>query len=327
VNRTKMVFEFDPSTSRATIVIYCLITNLPAFFLETANRQEETGIAGEKLPRPMFAGLSLDSVYIGDFEALELIEEYREDFRHFKIFFKAPANLLSQYRDGYSILLPVDPRFTGTQSHMSRSIEVSMPSGTAVYNASPANMSQLMDNKAIFMMGPEDHYPDVLQAESGPPVKDLQQMIYENAGRWLVDPTTWVAFGTLVALSYTAFRGKQMWNRRKTYYRLYKSMVNTYAHYSSNFKELQAEMDTLSKSIIKYFIEDKINDDQFDRLLARRDDLVKRASPPRVAFERFILWVRILKITRVTKSAVNTLATIPTIRVSAKPLIGPVPKL
>ena len=280
MNRTKIMFEFDPSTSHATVTISCIITNLPAFFLETANRQEEIGIAGEKLPKPMFAGLNLDSIYIGDFEALELIEEYREDFRHFKLFFKAPANLLSQYRDTYSILLLVDPRFTGTQSHTFRSIEVSMPSETAVYTASPANMSQLTDNKATFMMGPEDHYPDVLQVESGPPVKDLPQMIYENAGRWLVDPATWVAFVTLVALSYTAFRGKQMWNRRKTYYRLYKSMVNTYDHYSSNFKEFQKEMDTLSKSITKYFIEDKINDDQFDRLLTRRDDLVKRASEP-----------------------------------------------
>ncbi|MCK5593149.1 hypothetical protein KAI31_03525, partial [Candidatus Bathyarchaeota archaeon] len=238
----------------------------------------EIGIAGEKLPKPMFAGLSLDSIYIGDFEALELIEEYREDFRHFKLFFKAPANLLSQYRDTYSILLLVNPRFIGTQSHMFRSIDVSMPSETAVYSASPANMSQLIDNKAIFMMGPEDRYPDVLQADSGPPVKDLSQMIYENAGRWLAEPATWVAFGTLVVLSYTAFRGKQVWNRRKTYYRLYKSMVNMYDHYSSNFKEFQEEMDTLSKSITKYFIEDKINDDQFDRLLTRRDDLVKRAS-------------------------------------------------
>ena len=56
-------------------------------------------------------------------------------------------------------------------------------------------------------------------------------------------------------------------------------------------------------------------------------DFVKGARTPSVAFERFILCVRILKMTRVTKSAVKTLATIPTIRVKAKPFIGPVPKL
>jgi hypothetical protein len=275
-----MMFEFDPNTSHATVAISCLITNLPAFFLETANRQEEIGISGEKLPKPMLGGLNLDSIYIGDFEALELIEEYREGFRHFKLFFKAPANLLSQYRDTYSIQLVVDPRFAGTQSNAFRSIEVSMPSETAVSSASPANMSQFMDNKVVFTMSPEIHYPDVLQIESGPPIKDLPQLISENAGRWLVDPTTWLAFGSLVALSYAAIRGKQVWNRRKTYYRLYKSMVNVYDHYSANFKEFREEMDTLSKSITKYFIEDKINDDQFDRLLTRRDDLFKRVSEP-----------------------------------------------
>ncbi len=132
----------------------------------------------------------------------------------------------------------------------------------------------------VFMMSPEIHYPDMFQIKSGPPIKDLPQLIYENAGRWLADPTMWLAFGSLVALSYTAFRGKQVWNRRKTYYRLYKSMVNIYDHYSTNFKEFREEMDTLSKSITKYLIEDKINDDQFDRLLTRRDDLFKRVSEP-----------------------------------------------
>ena len=56
-------------------------------------------------------------------------------------------------------------------------------------------------------------------------------------------------------------------------------------------------------------------------------EFTKGASIPIETFDKLILCVRISKITLVTKSAVNTLATIPTMRVRAKPLIGPVPKL
>jgi len=69
-----------------------------------------------------------------------------------------------------------------------------------------------------------------------------------------------------------------MWGRQKTYYRLYKSMVNLYDHYSSDFQKFSREIENLSKSVSKYFIEGKINDDQFDKLLTRRDDLIDSAK-------------------------------------------------
>ena len=62
------------------------------------------------------------------------------------------------------------------------------------------------------------------------------------------------------------------------YYRLYRSMVNLYDHYSSNLQKFNQEMGNLSKSITKYFIEGKINDDQFDKLLIRRDDFMERVK-------------------------------------------------
>lgn len=55
-------------------------------------------------------------------------------------------------------------------------------------------------------------------------------------------------------------------------------MVNLYDHYSYDFRKFNHEIEELSKSITKYFIEDKINDDQFDKLLTRRDDLLERAK-------------------------------------------------
>lgn len=54
-------------------------------------------------------------------------------------------------------------------------------------------------------------------------------------------------------------------------------MVNTYERYSHDFAKFHQEMESLSKTITQYFIEDKINDDQFDKLLTRRDDLLERA--------------------------------------------------
>jgi hypothetical protein len=55
-------------------------------------------------------------------------------------------------------------------------------------------------------------------------------------------------------------------------------MVNIFDRYSLNYSKFYEEIENLSKSITKYFIEDQINDEQFDKLFARRDDLIDRAQ-------------------------------------------------
>jgi hypothetical protein len=55
-------------------------------------------------------------------------------------------------------------------------------------------------------------------------------------------------------------------------------MVGVFDRSSSDPLQLKNEMHVLSSSIINYFIEDKITDEQFDKLIARRDYLMGQTS-------------------------------------------------
>jgi hypothetical protein len=59
-------------------------------------------------------------------------------------------------------------------------------------------------------------------------------------------------------------------------------MVSIFDRSSSDPQQLHQEINTLSSSIHKYFIEDKITDEQFEKLMAQRDHLIERTgkNPP-----------------------------------------------
>ena len=277
-NTTSMAIDFDPSTSTAFIEMSCRITNIPEYFLQIASRPGEIGIGAEKLPKPLFAAFDLAAIYIGDFDALQLYEDYGTTNRHYRIYFKAPATLLSQSIDMYSLSLEVSPPYVGQVHNAYRFINISMPSDSEIRNTSPSNISTGVDNIAMFALGDSDRYPSSFEVTSGPPVQDLMEFLIENTVRWATEPEIWVALGTAIIGIYAGFHGKRIWSRQKTYYRLYRSMINLYDHYSSNLSKFSQETENLSKSITKYFIDGKINDDQFDKLLTRRDDLLERAK-------------------------------------------------
>lgn len=178
----------------------------------------------------------------------------------------------------YSLSLEVSPQCISQVHNAYRFINVSMPADSEVRNTSPSNISTCSDNIAMFTLSKGDRYPQSFQVVSGPPVKDFTEILVESIVRWVTEPEIWVALGTAIAAFYAIFQGKKMWGRQKTYYRLYRSMVNLYDHYSHNFPKFSQEIENSSKSITKYFIEGKINDDQFDKLLTRRDDLLDRAK-------------------------------------------------
>jgi hypothetical protein len=266
LDKISVSMESDDSTSRAEVDILCRITNIPEY------------IIGEKRLENWLTGFDLTSISIGDLEAFEWSEDITASGRYYYIYFKAPANLLSQYKDMYSLVLDVSPSYQGLRYNIEQKIQISMPPNTEVQSASPSNMSTPSGNTATFIIHHSDRYPMSFSVTSGSPIKDVIQSFAEGAGRWIVEPSTWVAFASLIVLLYTAFRGKRIWSRRRTYYRLYRSMVSLYDHHALNCVQFYQELDNLSKSITKYFIEDKITDDQFDKLLTRRDDLIERAK-------------------------------------------------
>ncbi len=55
-------------------------------------------------------------------------------------------------------------------------------------------------------------------------------------------------------------------------------MVTLFDLYSQDLSRFREEIDNVSKSIFKMMVEDRITDDQFEKLLRRRDDLMQRAE-------------------------------------------------
>jgi len=272
LNRTKVRAEYNKTTSRAELFIWCHITNIPEYIM-----------GEEQLETYWLTGFDLTSISISNLEALQWYEDFTPSGKYYYIYFKAPANILSQYKDEYSLVLDVSPQYQGKGYNVDQTIHISMPSNTEVQVTSPSNMSTCSGNMATFTLHAGDRYPMSFSVKSGPPIKDVTQSFLESAGHWLSEPSTWVAFASLMVLLYTAFSGKRIWSRRKTYYRLYRSMVNIYDHYALSFAQFHQEIENLSRSITRYFVEDKITDDQFDKLLTRRDDLIERArklQPP-----------------------------------------------
>jgi hypothetical protein len=94
----------------------------------------------------------------------------------------------------------------------------------------------------------------------------------------MLTPIGWTATGSLLALVITGLRGRTILKRNNTYRRLFKSIVTLFDLYSQDPQRFHREMDSVSKSIFKMVVEDRITDDQFEKLLRRRDDLLERAE-------------------------------------------------
>jgi hypothetical protein len=278
INKTRIEVDFDESTFTAHVEITTYITNIPGYFMDTAGRLIEMGIGDEKLPKPLFAGYDLASIYIGDLEAFQLQQDYKSDGRKYEIQFRAPSNLISQNQDTYTLGLDVAPQYWGQSVDNHHIINISMPSDTEVNEALPSKISTYNFNSVTYSLTKNDTYPQSFKVTSGPPIQDFSEIFFENIGRWITEPEIWVALATAVALIYAAFHGKGILNKRKTYHRLYRTMVSIFDRYSLNYSQFYKEIENLSKSITKYFIEDQITDEQFDKLFARKDDLLERVQ-------------------------------------------------
>lgn len=277
LDKTHVGINHDEATGRVQIEVTCHVTNIPGFFMTSLIRSKEIGVGGEKLPDILFAGIDIKDIYLGDIEAFQLTEMYHADLKSYKIHLKAPANTLQKYLETYSFALDVAPQNIGRINNDFRLINITMPSETEAHFTSPPEISTQSENIVTFSLDEGEKYPVAFSVKSGPPIRTSQQIIGELVQTFLTEPEAWAILGSSIACIYAAFRGKHVWDRRKTYYRLYRSMVNTYERYSDDFTKFSHEIENLSKTTTQYFIEDKINDDQFDKLLTRRDDLIERA--------------------------------------------------
>jgi hypothetical protein len=265
-NTSKVMFDFNYTTSTFELSMWFHITRIPEYFVGHGGLQS------------WLAGFDLTSVSTGALTAWEFHEDWNKIGLHYNLYFKAPAHLLIQHEDNYTFSIGVQSLYVDRAFNTSQTINVNMPADTEIKETSPSSMAVQKSNTASFVKAPEDTYPQVFAVVSGPRAKSLSQIIADDASLWFFTPGGWAAIASLLVLSYTGLRGRRILNRNNLYHRLYKGMVSVYDMYPKDLLKFHQEMDNISRAIIKLLVEDKINDEQFEKLLKRRDDLMTRVQ-------------------------------------------------
>ncbi len=270
-NTTGISWSFNQLNSEAQLWTWYHITRIPEYF-----------VGSERLSN-WLVGFDLTPISIGNLEIYQFSEDTNQAGSQYNLYFKAPANILTQHSNNYTLTLGVNPLNAGRTLNIDQWVDVNMPADTEIKETSPSNMSLMKGNTATFVISKDDPLPTSFTVVSGSPSKSFSQVVWESASVWLLTPGGWAAMATLVVLSYTAFRGRRIWGRSKLYHRMYKSMVTIFNLYSSDIIKFHQEMANISSSVFNLLIEDKITDEQFEKLLVRRDDLVKRVQgePPK----------------------------------------------
>jgi hypothetical protein len=265
-NTTKVVVSFNVTTSVAELWTWFHITRVPEY------------VVGEGTLENWLTGFDLTPLSTGSLKLWEFYRDFNKNGTTYSLLFKAPSNVLSQHSDNFTFNIGVSSYYHGYTFKTQQVVDINMPATSEVKTAVPTDLSQLKGNTATFLIFPGDTYPSTFSVNSGSPSKSLGQAMWEDASLWLLAPGGWAAIASLLVLSFTGFRGRKIWQRNKLYHRIYKSMVTIYDMYPEDPAKFHQEMDTVSKSSIKMLIDDRITDDQFEKLLKRRDDLIKRSE-------------------------------------------------
>ena len=265
-NSTKVVASINQTTSVAQLWTWFHITRVPEY------------VVGEGTLESWLTGFDLTPVSTGSLKLWEFYRDFNKNGTTYSLLFKAPANVLSQHGDNFTFNIGVSSYYHGYTFKTQQVIDINMPATTEIKSTSPTDIGLMKGNTATFLLFTGDTYPSQYSATSGPPAKSFGQAFLESASIWVFAPTGWAAIASLFLLGLTGLRGRTLWRRNRIYHRLYRSMVTIYDLYSEDPPKLQLEIDNISKSVFKLLVEDRITDDQFEKLLKRRDDLLERSK-------------------------------------------------
>jgi hypothetical protein len=265
-NSTKVAASINLATSVAQLWTWFHITRVPEY------------VVGEGTLESWLTGFDLTPVSTGSLKLWEFYRDFNKNGTTYSLLFKAPANVLSQHGDNYTFNIGVSSYYHGYTFKTQQVIDINMPATTEILSASPPDLSLMKGNTATFLLFTGDSYPSQFSATSGPTSKSLGEIALENASLWFLAPGGWAAIASLLVLTFTGLRGRRIWQRNKLYHHIYKSLVTIYDISSKDPSRFHQEMDNVSSSIFKMLVEDKITDDQFEKLLKRRDDLLERAN-------------------------------------------------
>jgi len=247
----------------ASVIVWCHVTRVAEFLIA-----RQVGDPCYLLAFGVGEIFDLRSISLGKLETYEYSRDFASTGMSIHIHFSAPSEILRKKGELHTATISINAFEQGELSKYDRNIIIEMPSTTEVTEATPSNISKIGNNIAIFTIQQDKLLPDSFTVKSRPREETVLDMISspEGIGGML---------GGLAVVS-SAMKGVSMFRRRRRYNRLMKLSVKLYHEYRSNQDDLEREMSNLTESIFAAFIDGKLTDEQLEKLLHRRDDLMAR---------------------------------------------------
>lgn len=257
---------------KASVTVWCHVTRVAEFIIA-----RQVGDPCYLLAFGVGDIFDLRSISLGKLETYEYCRDFTSRGMSIHIHFSAPSNILRKKGDFHTATIPIDALDQEEPNKYDRSITIEMPSTTEVTEATPSDIAEIGKNIAVFTIQQYSLLPFSFTVESRPRQKTLLE--------FLATPEVLTAIFTVAIAFPSVIQGARMLSRRKTYNRLMRLSVKLYHEYRSNPDALEKEMDNLTESIFTSFIKDSLTDEQLEKLLHRRDDLLARLrskplSPP-----------------------------------------------
>ncbi len=172
------------------------------------------------------------------------------------------ARVLRQVGDEYTAAIDIAPQFQDTTNDEVRAVTFVMPPETEVEDVAPSTVGSFKDNVATFTISKDTKFPYYLTITSGPSEKTVTQLFVEN----FTSPDRILVMAGVGTLLVSGFQGASMLRRRKAYGRTAKLIAKIYENKRRDQKALSSELITIHDSLYRMFVEDKMTDEQFEKL-------------------------------------------------------------
>lgn len=240
----------------ATITIWCHVSKVSEYLI---------GHSFEKV------SFDLYSIDMGKMEIYEYYFDSTSSGQSVYLHFSAPSTILRQEGESFTAAVNVNPLRRNALSEDNRSIVIVMPPQSEVESINPSNLGTFKKNAATFTVSANDRLPTSFMVVSGPHKKDLTEMIIEN----FTSPDRILVMGGVVTVAFSGFQGMGMLRRRRTYNRTARLIAKIFHEYKATPDRLRQELSTLHVSLYRFFVENQITDEQFEKLLALVDRILK----------------------------------------------------
>jgi hypothetical protein len=261
ISANRTVIDATLEDGFASVTVWCHITHVAEYLIGW-----DLGI-GDLFDLP--------SISLGKIETYEYLSDSTASERSIYIHFSAPSTILQEQGDVCTAKIHIAPREQNKPSDCDREIQLVLPSSTMVVTAEARPQwgisPELSQNTAIFRIQQGELLPEFLSAESRVPERTILDLLADIR-------TILYIIATLLVVLPSSVQGLRMIRRRRTYNRLLRLMVNLYNEHRASPDAFAQEMQDLTESIFATFIDARLTDDQLDKLLHRRDDLLTRLA-------------------------------------------------